>query len=185
MDRLSAAQRVTLTWSKETLGLLQDHRSWHILTSLSCIMQFVPSYWGRMFSHEYSLRWSLTELRCITVYSHPSVSLCKSNTNTLIETFMVTWFKFAWVPLTYTSCPVWETSAWNESGPHQVYIQDLARAREVSGSNLGESLFWLRYLVIQFNPLTLWRRSSSKCYLRIQSVPQREHHTSPLQRSTG
>jgi hypothetical protein len=28
-------------------------------------------------------------------------------------------------------------------------------------------------------------RSSSKCYLRIQSVPQREHHTSPLQRSTG
>jgi hypothetical protein len=33
--------------------------------------------------------------------------------------------------------------------------------------------------------LTLWRRSSSKCYLRIQSVPQREQHTSPLQRSTG
>jgi hypothetical protein len=33
--------------------------------------------------------------------------------------------------------------------------------------------------------LTLWSRSSSKCYLRIQSVPQREHHTSPLQRSTG
>jgi hypothetical protein len=32
--------------------------------------------------------------------------------------------------------------------------------------------------------LTLWRRSSSKCYLRIQSVPQREHHTSPLQKST-
>jgi hypothetical protein len=28
-------------------------------------------------------------------------------------------------------------------------------------------------------------RSSSKCYLRIQSVPQREHYTSPLQRSTG
>jgi hypothetical protein len=27
--------------------------------------------------------------------------------------------------------------------------------------------------------------SLSKCYLRIQSVPQREHHTSPLQRSTG
>jgi hypothetical protein len=33
--------------------------------------------------------------------------------------------------------------------------------------------------------LTLWSRSSSKCYLRIQSVPQREHHTSRLQRSTG
>jgi hypothetical protein len=33
--------------------------------------------------------------------------------------------------------------------------------------------------------LTLWRRSLSKCYLRIQSVPQREHHTSPLQSSTG
>jgi hypothetical protein len=32
---------------------------------------------------------------------------------------------------------------------------------------------------------TLWRRSSFKCYLRIQSVPQREHHTWPLQRSTG
>jgi hypothetical protein len=33
--------------------------------------------------------------------------------------------------------------------------------------------------------LTLLSLSSSKCYLRIQSVPQREHHTSPLQRSTG
>jgi hypothetical protein len=33
--------------------------------------------------------------------------------------------------------------------------------------------------------LTLWSRSSSKCYLRIQSAPQRKHHTSPLQRSTG
>jgi hypothetical protein len=33
--------------------------------------------------------------------------------------------------------------------------------------------------------LTHWSRSSSKCYLRIQAVPQREHHTSPLQRSTG
>jgi hypothetical protein len=33
--------------------------------------------------------------------------------------------------------------------------------------------------------LTLWSRSSSTFYLRIQSVPQREHHTSPLQRSTG
>jgi hypothetical protein len=33
--------------------------------------------------------------------------------------------------------------------------------------------------------LTFWNRSSSKCYLRIQSVPQREHYTSPLQRSTG
>jgi hypothetical protein len=32
--------------------------------------------------------------------------------------------------------------------------------------------------------LTFWSRSSSKCYLRIQSVPQREHNTSPLQRST-
>jgi hypothetical protein len=33
--------------------------------------------------------------------------------------------------------------------------------------------------------LTPWSRSLSKCYLRIQPVPQREHHTSPLQRSTG
>jgi hypothetical protein len=33
--------------------------------------------------------------------------------------------------------------------------------------------------------LTLCRRSESNCYLRIQSVPQREHHTSPLQRSAG
>jgi hypothetical protein len=32
---------------------------------------------------------------------------------------------------------------------------------------------------------TLWSRSSCKCYLRIQSVPQREHHTSPLKISTG
>jgi hypothetical protein len=37
----------------------------------------------------------------------------------------------------------------------------------------------------EFRLLTLWSRSSYKCYLRIQSVPQREHHTSPLQRSTG
>jgi hypothetical protein len=28
--------------------------------------------------------------------------------------------------------------------------------------------------------LAPWRRSLSKCYLRIQSVPQREHHTSPI-----
>jgi hypothetical protein len=34
-------------------------------------------------------------------------------------------------------------------------------------------------------PVTLSSRSSSKCYLRIQSVPQREHHTSPLHTSTG
>jgi hypothetical protein len=27
--------------------------------------------------------------------------------------------------------------------------------------------------------------SPSKCYLRIQSVPQREHHTSPLQGSVS
>jgi hypothetical protein len=33
--------------------------------------------------------------------------------------------------------------------------------------------------------LTILSRSLSKCYLRIQSVPQRERHTSPLQRSTG
>jgi hypothetical protein len=38
------------------------------------------------------------------------------------------------------------------------------------------------YELVQVNSL---KRSSSKCYLRIQSVPQREHHTSPLQRSTG
>jgi hypothetical protein len=36
-----------------------------------------------------------------------------------------------------------------------------------------------------FPTLTPWSRSLSKCYLRIQSVPQREHHTSPLQRSNG
>jgi hypothetical protein len=40
-------------------------------------------------------------------------------------------------------------------------------------------------LVIDHMSLTLWRRGSSKCYLRIQSVPQREHQTSPLQRSSG
>jgi hypothetical protein len=33
--------------------------------------------------------------------------------------------------------------------------------------------------------LTLWRRSLSKCYLRIQPVPQREHHSAPLQRSSS
>jgi hypothetical protein len=40
------------------------------------------------------------------------------------------------------------------------------------------------FIVPQSSCLTLWSRSLSKCYLRIQSVPQREHHTSPLQRST-
>jgi hypothetical protein len=43
----------------------------------------------------------------------------------------------------------------------------------------------LKYVVTFSYVLTLWRRSLSKCYLRIQSVPQREHHTSPLQSSTG
>jgi hypothetical protein len=33
--------------------------------------------------------------------------------------------------------------------------------------------------------LHIWSRRLSKWYLIIQSVPQREHHTSPLQRSTG
>jgi hypothetical protein len=37
----------------------------------------------------------------------------------------------------------------------------------------------------RYLPLALRLQSSSKCYLRIQSVPQREHNTSPLQRSTG
>jgi hypothetical protein len=50
-------------------------------------------------------------------------------------------------------------------------------------SNVGVSC--IAYLIRQPDSLTLWSRSSSKCYLRIQSVPQREHHTSPLQRSTG
>jgi hypothetical protein len=39
--------------------------------------------------------------------------------------------------------------------------------------------------VFKHSYLTLWSRSSSKCYLRTQSVPQREHHTSPLQRLNG
>jgi hypothetical protein len=42
-----------------------------------------------------------------------------------------------------------------------------------------------RVFVLVVLLLTLWSLSSSKCYLRIQSLPQREHHTSPLQRSTG
>jgi hypothetical protein len=33
--------------------------------------------------------------------------------------------------------------------------------------------------------LTLWSRSSSEWYLRIQSLPQRKHNSSPVQRSTG
>jgi hypothetical protein len=43
----------------------------------------------------------------------------------------------------------------------------------------------LGFVISQFVVSTSWGRSSSKCYLRIQSVPQTEHHTSPLQRSTG
>jgi hypothetical protein len=38
----------------------------------------------------------------------------------------------------------------------------------------NEATYWLSYPPVL---LTLWRRSLSKCYLRIQSVPQREHHT--------
>jgi hypothetical protein len=59
-------------------------------------------------------------------------------------------------------------------------------------SGASEFPVWPRTLItthhtyVCFNSaLTLWRRSLSKCYLRIQSVPQREHHTSQLQRSTG
>jgi hypothetical protein len=45
---------------------------------------------------------------------------------------------------------------------------------------------WSSVIMNQYGyELTLWRWSLSKCYLRIQSVPQREHQTSPLQRSTG
>jgi hypothetical protein len=44
---------------------------------------------------------------------------------------------------------------------------------------------WTQYCSLCSAGRTLWRQSVSKCYLRIQSVPQREHQTSPLQRSTG
>jgi hypothetical protein len=40
---------------------------------------------------------------------------------------------------------------------------------------------WNQNMVMS-NPL---KTMLAKCYLRILSVPQREHHTSPLQRSTG
>jgi hypothetical protein len=42
-----------------------------------------------------------------------------------------------------------------------------------------------RWTALWIATLTLWSRSSSKCYLIIKSLPQRKHHTSPLQRSTG
>jgi hypothetical protein len=43
----------------------------------------------------------------------------------------------------------------------------------------------VNFLLWKTRQLTLWRRSSSIFYLRIQSVPQTECHTSPLQTSTG
>jgi hypothetical protein len=51
-------------------------------------------------------------------------------------------------------------------------------------------LFWQGYELeirkkryVPWHTLTFWSRISSKWYLRIQSIPQREHHTSPLQTS--
>jgi hypothetical protein len=41
----------------------------------------------------------------------------------------------------------------------------------------------MKLLIVQLPALSVWTincRSSSKQYLRIQPVPQREHHTSPL-----
>jgi hypothetical protein len=46
------------------------------------------------------------------------------------------------------------------------------------GSNILSALLWnVLKLRVWKCQLTLWSRSSSECYLRIQSVPQREHLT--------
>jgi hypothetical protein len=46
-------------------------------------------------------------------------------------------------------------------------------------------LFLTRFSCCAIQTGWIRSRSLSNCYLRIQSVPQREHHTSPLQGSTG
>jgi hypothetical protein len=42
-----------------------------------------------------------------------------------------------------------------------------------------------RMVMVSEPSAALWSRSSSKWYIRTQSVPQRKHSTSPLRRSTG
>jgi hypothetical protein len=74
---------------------------------------------------------------------------------------------------------------------HDVGIMIVSRGcyciADIFVQNILSALFNKRN---QFKPgicivLTLWNRGSFEYYLRIQSIPQREHHISPLQRSTG
>jgi hypothetical protein len=62
------------------------------------------------------------------------------------------------------------------------------KSATITPSNIYQSPFMIKppsyYTLYSLCALTLWRRSLSKCYLRIQSVLQREHQTSPLHRST-
>jgi hypothetical protein len=65
-----------------------------------------------------------------------------------------------------------EEAKWFELSPQHMWFG--FHCYNTSGLHTLQGKFSLR--------LTLWSRSSSKYSLRIQSVPRREHHTSPLHR---
>jgi hypothetical protein len=70
---------------------------------------------------------------------------------------------------------------------HGRWTPFMLRIREIRASNTDSEAVIMIVSCAFLSPsrYTHWSVSPSKCYLRIQSVPQREHHTSPLQRSTG
>jgi hypothetical protein len=68
---------------------------------------------------------------------------------------------------------------WNMSG---VWTRR-KKVQSVSGMSSVVTGSWEK--PVDFQLLNLRRRSSCKQHLRIQSVPQTEHHSSPLHRSTG
>jgi membrane protein YdbS with pleckstrin-like domain len=78
----------------------------------------------------------------------------------------------------------WAQTIWTAAYGRAVAVVILIDCRGICPQSITWHV-WRNTHSVKLTTLTPWRRSSSKCYLRIQSVPQREHHTSPLQRSTG
>jgi hypothetical protein len=66
----------------------------------------------------------------------------------------------------------WVSLGWTEYKPQQEYL----KKKQLSMPNISQTKDEIRLC------LTLWSRSSPKFYIIIQSVPQRKHSTSPLQR---
>jgi hypothetical protein len=125
-------------------------------------------------------------MSCILTNQQPSSGLWKGVVGLWLYTFI--WISsFLCVLLALSSHPRFHHQVrWNYESPlYSVFSTRLLPSVRVIYSHRHPFLLHPQTHRCQISALTLWRGSLSKCYLRIQSVPQREHHTSPLQRSTS